>query len=237
MVLQRSRCGNGFEVLVKGRCAHPGVVGKISDGQGVGKVLADIRDGPRDPAGVAVALNEITQHAAMRRRQQAEMHFLEDQGGQNFRFGGGVKTIPKGHALGLSVHESFHSYVAEVAEVSVEEGLPKVHRVVAAVDCGIPINPNVIEAQVQGSIGFGLGAILAEKVTMTAGVVDQGNYDTYTPLRMNAMPDVDVHIVASDASPTGIGEPAVPPIGPAVANAGAAATGKVYRDLPMIKDG
>ncbi|MBT3660435.1 MAG: xanthine dehydrogenase family protein molybdopterin-binding subunit [Rhodospirillaceae bacterium] len=151
--------------------------------------------------------------------------------------GWGVKTIPKGHALGLSVHESFHSYVAEVAEVSVEEGLPKVHRVVAAVDCGIPINPNVIEAQVQGSIGFGLGAILAEKVTMTAGVVDQGNYDTYTPLRMNAMPDVDVHIVASDASPTGIGEPAVPPIGPAVANAVAAATGKVYRDLPMIKDG
>ncbi len=150
--------------------------------------------------------------------------------------GWGKKKLPKGHALGLSVHESFHSYVAEVAEVSMKDGTPKVHRVVAAVDCGIPINPNVIEAQVQGSIGFGLGAILAEKITMTAGVVDQGNYDTYTPLRMNAMPDVEVHIVPSIESPTGIGEPAVPPIGPAVANAVAAATGTVYRDLPMIKD-
>jgi len=148
--------------------------------------------------------------------------------------GWGTKKLPKGHAMGLAVHESFHSYVAEVAEVSVEDGEPKVHRVVAAVDCGIPINPNVIEAQVQGSIAFGLGSILAEQITMTDGVVDQGNYDTYTPLRMNAMPDVEVHIVPSTESPTGIGEPAVPPIGPAVANGVAAATGKVIRDLPMI---
>jgi len=148
----------------------------------------------------------------------------------------GKKKLAKGRAMGLAVHESFHSFVAEVAEVSLEDGEPKVHRVVAAVDCGMPINPNVIEAQVQGSIGFGLGAVLAEKITMTDGVVDQANYDTYTPLRMNAMPDVEVHIVPSTESPTGIGEPAVPPIGPAVANGVAAASGTVIRDLPMNKN-
>jgi len=144
------------------------------------------------------------------------------------------KPVAAGRALGLAVHESFASYVAQVAEVSMVDGMPRVHRVVAAVDCGTPVNPDVIRAQVEGSIGFGLGAILAENLTLTDGVVDQGNYDTYTPLRIDAMPDVEVHIVPSTESPTGIGEPGVPPIGPAVANAVYKLTGSMRRTLPFV---
>jgi len=148
--------------------------------------------------------------------------------------GWGKRKLAPGRTMGLAVHESFHTFVAQVAEVSLEDGEPKIHRVVAAVDCGIPVNPDVIRAQVEGSIAFGLGAILAENLTLTEGEVDQGNYDEYTPLRIDAMPDVEVHIVPSKENPTGIGEPAVPPIGPAVANAVATATGKVIRSLPMV---
>jgi len=143
------------------------------------------------------------------------------------------KPVATGRALGLAVHESFSSFVAQVAEVSIVDGLPRVHRVVAAVDCGVPVNPDVIRAQVEGAIGFGIGAILAENLTLTEGVVDQGNYDTYTPLRIDAMPDVEVHIVPSTESPTGIGEPGVPPIGPAVANAVFKLTGSMRRTLPF----
>jgi len=143
------------------------------------------------------------------------------------------KPVAAGRALGLAVHESFASYVAQVAEVSIVDGMPRVHRVVCAVDCGIPVNPDIIRAQVEGSIGFGLGATLAENLTLTDGMVDQGNYDTYTPLRIDAMPEVEVHIVASTESPTGIGEPGVPPIGPAVANAVFKLTGSMRRSLPF----
>jgi len=143
------------------------------------------------------------------------------------------KPVAAGRALRLAVHESFASYVAQVAEVSLVDGMPRVHRVVCAVDCGTPVNPDVIRAQVEGSIGFGLGAVLAENLTLTDGVVDQGNYDTYTPLRIDAMPDVEVHIVSSTESPTGIGEPGVPPIGPAVANAVFKLTGSMRRTLPF----
>jgi len=145
------------------------------------------------------------------------------------------KTLPKGRFLGLAVHESFRTYVAQVAEVSVEGGEVKTHRVVVAVDCGTPINPDVIRAQMEGGVGFGYGSILAEELTLTGGKVDQGNYDTYTPLRINQMPKVEVHIVPSTEKPTGVGEPGVPPIGPAVANAVFAATGQRIRRLPFAK--
>ena len=97
--------------------------------------------------------------------------------------------------------------VAEVAEVKMVDGKPKVQRVVAAVDCGIAVNPDNIKAQVEGGVGFGLGAVLHSKVTMKDGVVDQGNFDTYEVLRFNEMPHVEVHIVPSAEAPTGIGEP------------------------------
>lgn len=145
--------------------------------------------------------------------------------------------LPEGHHLGVSVHESFLSYVAQVAQVSVIDGEVKVHKVVCAVDCGIAINPDTIKAQIEGGIGFGLGSILREELTLTDGEVDQGNYDGYEPLRISDMPEIEVHIVDSDASPTGVGEPGTPPIGAAVANAVYKATGRRVRVLPFAKGG
>jgi isoquinoline 1-oxidoreductase beta subunit len=143
--------------------------------------------------------------------------------------------LPEGRARGIAMAESFQSYVAQVAEVSIVDGVVRVHKVVCAVDCGVPINPDNIRAQMEGGIGFGLGAILAEELTLTGGEVDQANYDGYTPLRIEGMPEVEVHVVPSTERPTGVGEPGVPPIGPAVANAVYALTGRRIRSLPIAK--
>ena len=147
------------------------------------------------------------------------------------------KPLPEGRFRGVALHESFHTYRGGGRRDHLQ-GRQRftVDRVVCAVDCGIAINPDQIRAQMEGGIGFGLGAILQEELTLTAGVVDQENYDTYTPLRIDQMPKVEVHIVPSDEPPTGVGEPGVPPIGPAVANALRAATGKTIRKLPIVKN-
>ena len=141
--------------------------------------------------------------------------------------------LPDGVARGVAVHESFKSFVAEVAEVRIVDGRAKVERVVCAVDCGLPINPDNIAAQIEGGIGYGLGAALHSQVTLTGGVVDQSNFSDYEVLRFNEMPKVEVHIIPSTAPPTGIGEPGTPPIAPAVANALAALTGQRIRQLPF----
>ncbi|WEX90214.1 xanthine dehydrogenase family protein molybdopterin-binding subunit [Sinorhizobium garamanticum] len=146
------------------------------------------------------------------------------------------KPLAEGRFRGVALAESFGSVVAEIAEVSTDgNGGIKVERVVAAVDCGLAINPDQVRAQVEGGIGFGLGAILGEEITLTDGKVDQGNFDMYTPLRIDAMPKVEVHIVPSANPPSGIGEPGVPPIGPAVANAAYKALGKRIRVMPFSK--
>jgi isoquinoline 1-oxidoreductase beta subunit len=138
---------------------------------------------------------------------------------------------------GVAVHESFSSYVAQVAEVTIaKDGSIKVDRVVCAVDCGTPINPDNIRSQVEGAVGFALSAALHGEITLKEGRVEQGNFDGYPPLRINEMPKVEVHIVPSTAAPTGIGEPGVPPVAPAVANAIAAATGKHLTRLPFRPD-
>jgi isoquinoline 1-oxidoreductase beta subunit len=135
---------------------------------------------------------------------------------------------------GVAVHESFGSVVAEIAEVSVKaDGSFKVDRVVCAVDCGIAINPSIVRAQMEGGIGFGLSAALYSAVTLKDGQVEQSNFHDYPLLRMGEMPQVDVHIVPSSANPSGVGEPGVPPIAPAVVNALFAATGKRLRNLPL----
>jgi isoquinoline 1-oxidoreductase beta subunit len=135
---------------------------------------------------------------------------------------------------GVAVHQSFNSYVAQVAEVTVKpDGSVQVDRVVCAVDCGVAINPDNIAAQVQGAVGFGLSAALHGAITLKDGAVDQSNFHDYAPIRIAEMPKMDVHIVASAEKPTGIGEPGVPPLAPAVANAIAAATGKRLRNLPF----
>jgi isoquinoline 1-oxidoreductase beta subunit len=135
---------------------------------------------------------------------------------------------------GVAVHESFNTYVAEVAEVTVRpDGRFKVDRVVCAVDCGLAINPDIIRAQMEGGIGFGLAAALHGEITLKDGRVEQGNFNDYPILSIDEMPRVDVVIVPSGENPTGVGEPGVPPIAPAVANALAAATGKRLRNLPF----
>jgi isoquinoline 1-oxidoreductase beta subunit len=144
-------------------------------------------------------------------------------------------ALPKGRARGVAIHESFGSVVAQVAEVSLEKGVPKVHKVTAAVDCGQVVNPLTVEAQVQGGIAFGLGAALTSELTLKDGQVEQSNFHDYEVLRMADMPQVSVHLVASSANPSGMGEPATPPIAPAVANALAVLTGKRARVLPLSK--
>ena len=135
---------------------------------------------------------------------------------------------------GIAVHEAFGTCVAQIAEVTVKsDGSIKVDRVVCAVDCGLAINPDVIVAQMQGGIGFGLSAALHGAITLKDGVVEQSNFHQYVPLRISEMPAVDVYIVPSVEKPTGVGEPGVPPIAPAVANALFNATGKRIRKLPI----
>jgi isoquinoline 1-oxidoreductase beta subunit len=142
--------------------------------------------------------------------------------------------LPAGVHRGIAVGQSFGSYVAEVAEVSVaDDGTPRVHRVVAAVDCGQIVNPEIIRRQIEGSIVYGLTAALYGKITFKDGRVEQGNFHDYPMLRMNEMPQVEVHILPSTEGPGGIGEPGTPPIAPAVANAIFAATGKRLRALPF----
>ncbi|MGE0358372.1 MAG: molybdopterin cofactor-binding domain-containing protein [Burkholderiales bacterium] len=142
--------------------------------------------------------------------------------------------VGKGRGRGIAVHESFGSVCAQVAEVSVEGGKVRVHRVVAAFDCGLVVNPLTVEAQVQGAIAFGLSAALHGAITFRDGKVRQSNFHDYPVLRLSEMPKVEVHLVASGlGKPTGVGEPATPPVAPAVANALFALTGKRARVLPL----
>jgi len=134
---------------------------------------------------------------------------------------------------GVAVHESFDSFVAQVVDVTVRGKAFSVDRVVIAVDCGIAVNPDLIEAQMEGGMGFGLSAALVSRLVLTEGRVEQSNFHDYQVLRMAQMPQVEVHIVPSAEGPTGVGEPATPVIAPAVANALAAATGQRLRTLPL----
>jgi isoquinoline 1-oxidoreductase subunit beta len=146
------------------------------------------------------------------------------------------KPLPAGRFRGVAVAESFSSYVAQVAEISVDaQGRVKVERVVCAVDCGVVINPDMVRAQMEGGIGFGLGAVMKSQLTLDKGQVVEGNFDGYDVLRFEEMPKVEVHMVKSAAAPTGVGEPGVPPVGPAVANAIYAATRKRMRILPFTR--
>ncbi len=140
---------------------------------------------------------------------------------------------PSGRARGIAVAESFGSYIAEVAEVSLENGKPRVHRVVVAADVGTTVNPDTIAAQMESGVVYGLTAALYGKITFKDGQVEQSNFNDYPMLRMNEMPKIEVHIVPSKEAPGGVGEPGTPPIAPAVANALFALTGKRARSLPI----
>ncbi|MBI2277880.1 MAG: xanthine dehydrogenase family protein molybdopterin-binding subunit [Dechloromonas sp.] len=178
----------------------------------------------KDP--VALRLELLAQHP----RHAGVLKLAADQAG----WGQPLKAkAGERRGRGVAVHESFNSYVAHVAEVTVKkDGSLKVDRIVSAVDCGTAINPDNIRSQVEGGIGFALSS-LYEEITLKEGRVEQGNFDGFPLLRITDMPKVEVHIVPSTAAPTGIGEPGVPPLAPAVANAIAAATGKRLRRLPF----
>ena len=142
--------------------------------------------------------------------------------------------LPKGHAVGISCHESFDSGVACAVDVSIENKRPRIHRATVAVDCGLAVNPLTIESQFQGGVGFGITQ-LTGAITFKDGRVEQRNFDGYTPpYIVDAPVTVDVHIVPSTEAPTGCGEPPVPVISPAVVNALAKLTGKRYRSLPLV---
>lgn len=145
--------------------------------------------------------------------------------------------VPTGRARGVAVVTSFGSYVAEIAEVSKDSnGMPKVHHVWCAIDCGLAVNPNIVKAQMEGGIGFGLDAALHGEITLgEQGKVEQSNFHNYTALRITEMPEIDVDILPSDAAPTGVGEPGTPPIAPAVSNAWRRLTGQYVTTLPFSK--
>lgn len=143
------------------------------------------------------------------------------------------KPLPKGVSRGIAVHESFGSFVAQVAEVSVDQGTVKVHRMVCAIDCGLAVNPDSLKAQMESSISFGLGAAMQSEITFKEGKVQQSNFHDYLVMRMSDMPKVEVHIVQSTEKMGGVGEPGLPPVAPAVTNAIFAATGKRIRQLPI----
>ncbi|HEY3489145.1 MAG TPA: xanthine dehydrogenase family protein molybdopterin-binding subunit [Candidatus Deferrimicrobiaceae bacterium] len=147
------------------------------------------------------------------------------------------KPMAKGGGRGIAVHESFGSFIAHVAEVSVDaDGELRVLRVVTAIDCGEVVNPGIIEAQMESGVAFGLSAALYGAITLKKGRVEQGSFDDYPVLRMHEAPRVEVHIVPSTEAPGGVGEPGVPPVAPAVANALFAAIGIRLRTLPLTGD-
>lgn len=145
--------------------------------------------------------------------------------------------LPAGTARGIALHESFNTVVAEVVEVSKHDNGFKVDRVTCVVDCGVAVNPNIIEMQMESAIIYGLSAAATGAITLKEGRVQQSNFHQYTVLRMNQVPKIEVHIMPSSNKPTGVGEPGTPPIGPAVANALMVLTGKTFRQPPFSNAG
>jgi len=144
------------------------------------------------------------------------------------------KEMPEGHGLGIAVHYSFVSYVAQVVHASVKNGQVQVHRVDCAVDCGTYVNPDRVKAQMEGSVVFGLTLALHGNITARKGAVEQSNFHDYPLLRMNETPDIHVHIAENqNLPPGGVGEPGVPPVAPALTNAILNITGKPVRELPV----
>ncbi len=149
------------------------------------------------------------------------------------RSGWGLRPLPEGRARGVALHESFGSIVAQVVEVSLEKGNPRVHRVVCAIDCGTVVNPRVVAQQMEGAVVFALTAALHGRIDIRGGAVQQGNFPEYRMLTLAAAPLVETWIVPSERPPTGVGEPGVPPLAPAVAGALFTLTGKRHRSLPF----
>jgi isoquinoline 1-oxidoreductase beta subunit len=176
--------------------------------------------GGQDP--LALRRSLLTEHP----RHLGVLNLAADKAGWD-------RPAKNGRYRGIAVAESFGSYVAQVAEISIDDSQVRVHRVVCAVDCGQVINPDTVVAQMESGIIFGLTATLKGAITIADGRVEQGNFDDFPLLRLSETPVIDVHIMPSNESPGGVGEPGLPPIAPAVCNAVLAATGKPVRTLPI----
>jgi len=174
----------------------------------------------QDPVAFRLALlKDAPRHAAV-------LKLAADRGGWG-------KPLPAGRARGVALHESFGSIVAQVVEVSLVAGQPRVHRVVCAADVGTVVNPGIVAQQMEGGVMFGLGAALFQRIDIEASVVKQRNYPDYPMPKMIDTPRIETHLVASTRPPSGVGEPGTPPIAPALANALFALTGKRLRELPL----
>ena len=182
------------------------------------------RKAGKDPVAYRLAMYEkagATRHAAV-------LKLVAEKAGW-------TNPAPAGWSRGVAVHESFGSVVAQVAEVKLVDGVPKVGKVYTAVDCGIAVSPNQVAAQMEGGVCYGLSAALFGKVTLKDGAVEQTNFDGYRVLRNSEAPTVETYILPSGDPPTGVGEPGVPPIGPAVANAILAMSGQATNSLPFVR--
>ncbi len=202
-----------------------------------------------EAAGVDPVEYRLKLLGAPREVQYKDMEkFLLPHGNQPFKTGrlagvielaakeaGWGRKMPKGRALGFAAHKSFNSYIAMVAEASIEGGNPRIHKVHAAVDIGQYVNPLNVKAQVEGAFIFGLSAALYGEITLKDGVVQQSNFHDYRMVRINEAPEVEVMLVESKEMPTGIGEPGVPPVTPAVTSALYNLTGKRIYELPLSK--
>ncbi|HZV93774.1 MAG TPA: molybdopterin cofactor-binding domain-containing protein, partial [Caldimonas sp.] len=147
---------------------------------------------------------------------------------------GRAATLPPGHALGVALHESFGSVVAEIVEASIDGDRPRVHRVVCAADVGTVVDPLIVAQQLESAVIFGLGAALYSRIDIEAGVVQQTNFPNYPMLRMAESPVIETYLVPSARAPGGVGEIGTPPLAPALANALFALTGKRLRTLPLV---
>ena len=145
------------------------------------------------------------------------------------------RPLAAGRARGVALHESFGSIVAEVAEVSLVDGRPRVHRVVCAADVGTVVNPGIVAQQMESAVIYGLSAALHGRIDIVEGVVQQDNFPSYPVLRLADTPRIETHLVASTRAPSGVGEPGTPPIAPAVANALFVLTGQRVRELPLVR--
>jgi isoquinoline 1-oxidoreductase beta subunit len=195
------------------------------------EVMMDMaaRSAGKDP--VAYRLDYLSGEDASQKRMAGVLKLVADKAGWK-------GSVAKDRYHGVAVHKSFGSYVAEICEISkAEDGSIKIEKVSAAVDCGVPVNPDVIAAQMEGGIGYGIGHIMRDEITLEDGAVAQSNFPDYEPLRMRDIAQIETHVTLSAEAPTGVGEPGTPPAGPALANAIAAATDNYVTHLPMTKSG
>lgn len=192
---------------------------------------------------VMESLLDMVAHETQQDPIELRLSLLDTSKPKQSRMAGVIKAArdlsgwQKDQKRGFASHFSFNSYVAVVADVSMDGNKTHVDKLYIAVDCGVAVNPDVIKAQMEGGAGYGLGAILRNEITFKEGEVVQSNFPDYAPLRIHEMPEIEVTIIQSAEAPTGVGEPGVPPTGPAVANAIFAVSGQRITDLPLTKSG